>query len=98
MLNAIKEQPTSAIMTTKGSVTPATPKAGASVKAAAEAGAIVVIDWNSTPGKPMVLACSLFGCSAEERVSTVINKSSLHKANEKIQTYQQERGRGTRMR
>src|SRR5436853_770193 len=55
MFNAISEQTISAMRTASGKAPPAKGIAAPRLNATAEAGAMVVIDWNKTPGSPMAL-------------------------------------------
>jgi hypothetical protein len=71
MLSAIKVQTISAITTASGKAPPAKGIAAPRLKATAEAGAMVVMDWKRTPGRPMAFARS-FVCSGWVEGSTDI--------------------------
>src|SRR5260221_2979227 len=64
MFRAIKVQTTSAISTASGKAPPANGMAAPRLNATAEAGAMVVIDWNSTPGRPIAFRRNVV-CSGE---------------------------------
>src|SRR2546421_7630407 len=76
MLIAISEQTTKAISTASGRAPPAYGTAAPRLNATAEAGAIVVIDWNKTPGRPMALRRSVV-CSDEVDVDSVATQLLL---------------------
>ena len=66
----------SAIRTASGKAAPANGIAAPRLNATAEAGAIVVTDWNSTPGRPMVFGRSVAG-SGDEDVSDSVSIQAL---------------------
>jgi hypothetical protein len=61
----------SAIKTASGKAAPANGIAAPRLNATAEAGAMVVTDWNSTPGRPMVFGRSVVGSGDEEDSDSV---------------------------
>src|SRR5437763_9949216 len=70
MLRAVGEQTIRPRSTASGRAPPAYGTAAPRLNATAEAGAIVVIDWNKTPGRPMALRRSVV-CSDEVEVDSV---------------------------
>jgi hypothetical protein len=72
MLSAIREQTISAIRTASGKAPPAKGIAAPRLNDTAEAGAMVVMDWKRTPGRPMAFARSFVGSGVVED-STVIS-------------------------
>jgi hypothetical protein len=77
MLRAMREQTINATIAANGSVIPVAASAGLRLAATAEAGAIVVIDWKRTPGRPIVLG-RRFSCpSASTEVSVLMKNSFL---------------------
>ena len=56
----------SAIRTASGSAPPAKGIAAPRLNATAEAGAMVVMDWKRTPGRPMAFARSFVGSGVVE--------------------------------
>src|SRR5690349_5129061 len=75
MLRAMREQTIKATIAASGSVTPVAARAGLRLAATAEAGAIVVIDWKRTPGRPIVLGRRLSWLSASTEVSMFMQNS-----------------------
>ena len=68
MLIAIKAHTISPISTARGNAPPANGIAAPRLNATAEAGAMVVTDWKSTPGSPIAFRRSVV-CSEDEEFS-----------------------------
>jgi hypothetical protein len=72
MFNAIREQTSRAISTARGSAPPVKITAAPRLNDTAEAGAMVVIDWNKTPGRPIALGRRVVCSEDEDEDSTAI--------------------------